>query len=966
MNESPIPGITRRPLGLFSIVLCCLAQGVTTQAQTVRETELDPSEPVVKLDDVDAVASDDSLLMPTQPTRSVFGLNMSLAETPRSATIVNSVMLDNLGIRNTEDLIKVSPATYSNFRFGLQGNVSIRNQTSDFYFRGMRRIDPQGNFRTMWTANDSLEIVRGPASPIFGLGRIGGYVNFNPKTGRLSKTGKYLEANTGQFRFTYGSYNKKIATGEVGGPVDIPLINKKGGFHLYAYLENSDHYKVNTFEQQELVQGTLIFDLTDELRLETGFVVQHSKGGLPGGINRTTRDMIERGTYWDGGFSYQLDENRDGYISERETRNAYFAGLPQLSAQTNNPWRTTSLIGPSLYFNGSVNDTFLRIVPWQGSTHVGLARTINPATITMDQFMTGYTQTYDARTTRYLATGIDPGPGYVGPTSTQQRQGYQLWVYPTKTVITPEGVRDQVPDTTQAPQPFFMPVPWDLDAASFREVPLNKRMSHGEDYYEANIGAFFFDVINDVNVDYSLKNQTFLDGHRQIKDGRNPFSQRQAPFTAENKTTFGKKFTPFEWLVFDTITTANVHHTSTYRVSTSPTDYDMRRSLVHNDASMVQDTFTPNDTFFSMIQRRGYEGSPPSFTAKSRYTISGVGSLIDISIFKKLNLLLGGRWDYIDAHTLEPAGTYQKGSNTNPGGPYSTFAGTGLFTDRDFKAHANDDDYSWSSSLSYQLFPGVRPYVTYAEQALIINNASAGELSVRPLLTDQLLGKSRMYEFGLKTSLLKDKLVANVATYEQTRVSFDAVSTVGGGASSTLSRGWEGDVRWTLNRQFTVIAGASFSQAKYLQGGGVFGLDARTVGYPDVVDATGKVVIPAEAFGWGGRLGTTIPDSEPDFREVEGIPDRVLNFTVMYTPTPKWILQTTVYHQGTFATDRFHTINVDAATTLDGLIGYRAKTWEVNLNVTNVFDTEIWNKGSLIWLDPKFPRSVDISYTYKF
>ncbi len=149
---------------------------------------------------------------------------------------------DSLGIKNTEDLVKAAPSTYTLFRFGLQGNLSIRNQSSDFYFRGMRRIDPQGNFSTRWGANDSLEIVRGPASAIFGLGRIGGYVNFNPKTGRAS-TGKYLDTETGNVKVTYGSYDKKIISGEVSGPLKI--MGKQGGYSVYAYYETGGSYRIN-------------------------------------------------------------------------------------------------------------------------------------------------------------------------------------------------------------------------------------------------------------------------------------------------------------------------------------------------------------------------------------------------------------------------------------------------------------------------------------------------------------------------------------------------------------------------------------------------------------------------------------------------------------------------------------------------------------------------------------------------
>ena len=939
--------------------LCLVLAATAFTALPAQVAPTETKEDVVKLEKLVSEESvdDKAMVLPTEPTRTVFGLSQSLAETPRSATMVPASLLDSLGIRNSEDLIKIAPSSYSNFRFGLQGNISIRNQTSDFYFRGMRRIDPQGNFRTMWTANDSLEIVRGPSSPIFGLGRIGGYVNFNPKTARLANTGQYLTESTGDIRVTMGSFAKKIVSADVGGPVDIPFLNKKGGYQVYVYDEDSKSFKVNTFDKQKLVQGTLSFNLNNNIRIETGGVYQHSNGGLPGGINRTTVDTISKHNYWDGGFSYQLDSNRDGSISEREVRNSYFYGLPQLSALTNDPARVTSGTNASLYYNGQVNDPLFRQIPWQGNLGLGIARSLNPATITMAQFMTGYTQTYSQPILDYAAAN--------GVTLPTNRQGYQLKIYPTKGVLLPSGVTANVPNTSASPVGFYLPPAFDLDPTSWKEKPLNKTQSFGEDYYNANIGTAFFDIINDSHDEYMFKNQTLTDWHKQIKDGRNPFSQVQEVYTIENKTTFERKFRPTSWLKIDGLASANVYYLDTYRVSTVPTDIDFRRSLVHNDAKRVEDTFTPNDTFYSMIAKRGYDGSPPSFNAKSSYTDSGIGVLGNFTFFDKINLLLGGRIDYIDAKTTEPAGSYEKGSSTNPGAPYSFYGGTGLFLPADIKAHDADNGKSWSGSLSYTPVKGLTVYGTYANQSLIVNNASASEISVRPLLVGQILGRSSMVEAGIKTSLLKNRLFATVAWYEQTRASFDPVSTVGGGASNTLSRGWESDLRYVVNSQFTIIAGVTFSYAHYLQGGTI-SVDARTVGFPDVVDATGKVVIPAEAFAWGGRFYTAIPDSELDYREVEGIPNNVGNVTVIYTPTKNWVFQSTVYHQGSFATDRMHTIHVPDATTIDALVGYRTKKWELTLNVTNVTNKQIWNRGSFFWLDPKFVRSFEVTYVRRF
>jgi iron complex outermembrane recepter protein len=890
-------------------------------------------------------------LINNRPINSAFGFDKPLVEAPKAISLISTLQMETVGIRVSDDLVKVAPSTYSNFRYGLQGNISIRNQTSDFYFRGMKRIDPQGNFRTMWGANDGLEIVRGPASPIFGLGRIGGYVNFIPKTARAS-TGKYLDHDSGSIRMTVGAYDKKIAALDVAGP--IPIKNHPAGYAVYAYWEDSGSYFQNSFDKQQLIQTTFTVDLTHALRIETGVVYHHSNGGLPGGTNRTTHDQIATDTYWSGQFSYQLDENHDGSISEREIRNSYFWGSPQFSAKTTDPLRKTTGIGPSLYFFGTQNDPFNRRLPWQGGP-------INGGTITMAQFKTGYADTQAA------ALGfVDPATG--GP---RQRMGYQLMVYPTISDGNTKGAPGQVPNKAAPKQAFWLPPAFDLNPDTWVQKPWNEKMGFGEDYYKANIGTFFFDMINDSDPNMTIKNQILVDGHHQIKDGRNPFSQWQAVTSFEDKVTYTRKFQPKSWWQLDTLASINTYAVWSYRAASNPTDYDMRRDLQFNNSGNVEGTFTPNDRFYSLIAKSDYDGSPVSAYNKSRTSVSGLGLLFDQTFFDRLNVLTGYRYDYIDAIAYLPANSfYERGGSTAPatlwvGGPAYPYAGTGLFVPDAYQGKGNSGGPSMMANIGIKLPWGLRPYFQAGKQTVLVNNASDQSVNVGTI-RNSLVGKSQIVEGGLKASEFKDKLFMGLAYYEQSRISFDPISTVGGAVNSTITRGFEYEIRWVATKHLSVATTGTWSYAHYQQGG-VISIDGRSAGYPDVVDATGKVVIPAEAFAWGGRFQTAIPDSDPRYRKVEAIPATVTNLTATYTLDNGMFAQTTVLHQGPQFVDRLQTLKIPEGTTFDLSFGIRKKKWEIYANVVNAGNKKLYTKGvTEILISPKFARNFDITFTKKF
>src|SRR3982074_369121 len=128
------------------------------------------------------VVSGDRLdVMQTKPVDSVFGFAKTVLETPRSLTTITSDLLNKTIITGINDLVALTPGSFTQSFFGVAGSLDVRGTAGENYFRGVRRIDNPGNYPTPIGTSDSIDIVRGPASPIFGPSKVGGYLNFHPK-----------------------------------------------------------------------------------------------------------------------------------------------------------------------------------------------------------------------------------------------------------------------------------------------------------------------------------------------------------------------------------------------------------------------------------------------------------------------------------------------------------------------------------------------------------------------------------------------------------------------------------------------------------------------------------------------------------------------------------------------------------------------------------------------------------------
>lgn len=257
------------------------------------------AEEPVKLDEyVTESAKDDVFsVIPEEPSETMFGFDKSILETPRSISEVSSELIMNYGLRSVDDLVRLTPGAFTSSFFGIQGAMDIRGEPADNYFRGFRRIANPGAFKTNIRGAGKLEISRGPVSPLYGTGSVGGQLNYSPKTAKTSTT-KYLESPTGRVDLTLGTYNQKILAGEAGAP--FKLGERQGGVYVFGEIEDSESYFDGYAPSGNIFQVAVNLDVTDNTTIEFGTQYQHDERIQVPGWNRVTQELVDNGTYITG------------------------------------------------------------------------------------------------------------------------------------------------------------------------------------------------------------------------------------------------------------------------------------------------------------------------------------------------------------------------------------------------------------------------------------------------------------------------------------------------------------------------------------------------------------------------------------------------------------------------------------------------------------------------------------------
>jgi iron complex outermembrane receptor protein len=274
----------------------------------------DPDKP--KPSDAEVVVTADRAgLLERRPNDTVMGLNKPLLETPRSASFVSDITLERYGIQTIDKLTEVSPGTYTASYYGVPGSLNIRGTLAENYFKGFKRIEDRGTYSTPIGDAEEIQIVRGPPSPIYGPGKVGGMLNFIPKSASID--GHYLTTPTAEVTATLGSYDKKNVTGQFGAPVKLGIFD--GGIYAYGEVEDSKSYYEGINPKRQLGEISASFDVGSGWSTNFDTMLYHSTGDVQTpGWNRLTQSLIDNRTYTTGHNTVLVDSNHNGVLDPTE------------------------------------------------------------------------------------------------------------------------------------------------------------------------------------------------------------------------------------------------------------------------------------------------------------------------------------------------------------------------------------------------------------------------------------------------------------------------------------------------------------------------------------------------------------------------------------------------------------------------------------------------------------------------
>lgn len=183
-------------------------------------------------------------------------IDAPLRDIPQTVNVIPQELLRDLAAGSMEDVMKGVPGVGLSHGDGQRDQVTIRGFTAiaDQFIDGMR--DDALYFRDLSNI-EQVEVIKGPASVLYGRGSSGGMINRITKKPGIDKT---------EISATVGSWNRKRGEFDVARK----LSDQGVAFRVTGAKEDADGYRDQQFLEREALSPSLLW----KLNADTSLLVQ--------------------------------------------------------------------------------------------------------------------------------------------------------------------------------------------------------------------------------------------------------------------------------------------------------------------------------------------------------------------------------------------------------------------------------------------------------------------------------------------------------------------------------------------------------------------------------------------------------------------------------------------------------------------------------------------------------------------
>ena len=225
---------------------------------------------------------------------------------PVNISVVSREEIEAIGATTVADVLRHVEGAAVSARGGLGGatTMSIRGSTSTqvLILRDGRRLNAlqNGAFdlgRVSLNGVQQIEVIKGPASVLYGSDALGGVVNIITERG----------SDGGQVSLSAGSYGTRSV--QFGGGTALPF----GEWNLHLEKIVSDGYRPNSDYDGLFVDGSIVVDVSPSAWLTAGISYHDGEVGAPGPVAWQSLIARQKDSYTRFDFSYDqvVDSERD-------------------------------------------------------------------------------------------------------------------------------------------------------------------------------------------------------------------------------------------------------------------------------------------------------------------------------------------------------------------------------------------------------------------------------------------------------------------------------------------------------------------------------------------------------------------------------------------------------------------------------------------------------------------------------